>query len=349
MKTILMVKVGTATFVERDERLLREQFRLKVFRFGTKGLSFVASIGGYVLWILRHIWMADILFTRFAHYHAFLLGLTGFLFGKSVVIVVGGSDAIWIPRLHYGVYDHWLSRHTTRWALQLATRIVPNHESLVRGVNTYSDVSPRDEGLLCYNPTLRTPIEVVHNGYDGEFWTPRPGVERRQCILTVAPATDPVVFFTKGLDMLLHSAERLQDVPFTLVGVAAVDAARWTGRPVPNNVECRPVLSPAELKDLYSTSAVLAHYTLTEGMPNVLCEAMLCECVPVGSAVNSIPDIIGDAGFLVERPDVMLWVDTLQKALTSSLGQKARKRILERYPLSKRKSELIRILNTLES
>jgi glycosyltransferase involved in cell wall biosynthesis len=82
-------------------------------------------------------------------------------------------------------------------------------------------------------------------------------------------------------------------------------------------------------------------------MPNVLCEAMLCECVPVGSAVNSIPDIIGDAGFVVSRPLIPEMKQAIEQAMHSDLGPAARRRIAERYPLERRKRELLETVDHL--
>ncbi len=335
-----MIKVGTATFIERDEEILRTSFDLKVFTLASRGWAFAWSCVRCGLWIVRHVWTADLFFTRFAHYHALLLALAGKIFGKKVIIVVGGSDAIWIPRYRYGVYDHWLSRRTTRWALRMASMILPNHESLVKGVNTFSDDVPRPEGLLEYTPDLRTPIKTIHNGFDTEFWRAEPGMKREHMVLEVAPATTWTVFKTKGLDLFLGVAERLPDVAFTLVGVEQARAEQWTGRSLPSNVTILPKQSAEQLRMLYSRAQVFAHFTLTEGMPNVLCEAMLCKCVPVGSDVNSLPDIIGDTGVIVHQRDLDLLARAVQEGLTSKSGIRARQRIIDRFPLERRTQEL---------
>jgi glycosyltransferase involved in cell wall biosynthesis len=82
-------------------------------------------------------------------------------------------------------------------------------------------------------------------------------------------------------------------------------------------------------------------------MSNVLCEAMLCECIPVGSDVSFIPDIIGNTGYIVKHRDIMEIKQQVLNALNSDpqLGKLARQRILDNYTLEKREkilSSLIR-------
>jgi glycosyltransferase involved in cell wall biosynthesis len=300
-------------------------------------------------WILVRIWSADILFTRFAHYQAFLLGIAAKLFHKKFAIVIGGSDAVWIPAYHYGVYDHWFSRRTTRWALRMADLLLPNHESLIRGVNTYSDPAPRPEGLLEYTPDLKTRIVTIHNGYDSDYWHPVEGVARERLVLEVAIATEYRVYVTKGLEEFIQTAARTPEFSFILVGVSIQNLSRWRSDPLPPNLTLRPPLAVEELRVLYSRAAVFAHFTLTEGMPNVLCEAMLCGCVPVGSHVNSLPDIIGHTGLLVSKRDPEEMSAKIRAALSMGTGPDARRRIIERYPLQKREHELQSVILELAS
>ena len=344
---ILMTKVGNAPFIERDERILRNHFDLRVFQFAPRSWAFAWSAVKFWLWTFRFIWSADILFTRFAHYHAFLMGIAARCFRKKLVIVIGGSDAIWIPAYHYGVYDHWLSRRTTRWALRMAHLLLPNHESLIRGVNTYSDPEPRPEGLLCYTPDLQTPIVTVHNGYDHLYWRRPQGVPKEPIVLEVALTTEYKVFATKGLDDYIRTAGRLPEYQFILVGLEKRTLGQWWTEQVPANLQLIPRADKEELRTLYSRAQVFAHFSLTEGMPNVLCEAMLAECVPVGSSVNSIPDIIGDTGVIVHHRDPEEMASAIRTAMRLGTGPRARARIIERYPLERRDQELAAALRSL--
>ena len=52
-------------------------------------------------------------------------------------------------------------------------------------------------------------------------------------------------------------------------------------------------------KTLRSTHLLFSE-TNNRGLPNVLCEAMLCECIPIGNKVFGIPEVIGDTGFIFE-------------------------------------------------
>jgi len=56
----------------------------------------------------------------------------------------------------------------------------------------------------------------------------------------------------------------------------------------------------------------IASYRWREGLRNALCEAMLCECIPVGTERNGIPIAIGDAGFYVPYGDPVVTANAIQ-------------------------------------
>ena len=112
------------------------------------------------------------------------------------------------------------------------------------------------------------------------------------------------------------------------------------------NVEILPSMEQQVLLNYYQRAKVYCQPSYTEGLPNSICEAMLCECVSVGTQVGGIPSAIGDCGFLVPYGEVGLLVEAIRSALHApeSLGQRGRARIAEHFPLKKREETLLRII-----
>jgi glycosyltransferase involved in cell wall biosynthesis len=82
---------------------------------------------------------------------------------------------------------------------------------------------------------------------------------------------------------------------------------------------------------------------MAEGFPNALCEAMLCGCIPVGSNVFSIPEIISDTGYILKHRNTSELKQLLISVVNSTeqkSPQACRKRIAENFPLESRKQKL---------
>ena len=94
----------------------------------------------------------------------------------------------------------------------------------------------------------------------------------------------------------------------------------------------------------YNEAGVFVQASITEGMPNTLCEAMLCECVPVGSNVNGIPDAMGDTGIIVMNRDIAELESAVRQAIKLTSGPAARKWIMDHFSYADREKNLIRIL-----
>jgi hypothetical protein len=71
-----------------------------------------------------------------------------------------------------------------------------------------------------------------------------------------------------------------------------------------NNVFFLGKLTPENLRHYYLSSQYYLQLSVYEGFGVSLCEAMLCECIPIGSSVNIIPEIIGDSGFILEKESI---------------------------------------------
>ncbi|HFB61364.1 MAG TPA: glycosyltransferase, partial [Bacteroidetes bacterium] len=104
-----------------------------------------------------------------------------------------------------------------------------------------------------------------------------------------------------------------------------------------------------QLKKYFCESKVFAQFSISEGLPNTLCEAMLCECVATGSNVNGIPRVIRNKEYILEKKDVKKATEILERALNAEekTGKKNREYIEKNYPPEARANALYQIIDSI--
>ncbi|MGF3555342.1 MAG: glycosyltransferase family 4 protein, partial [Thermoplasmatota archaeon] len=124
------------------------------------------------------------------------------------------------------------------------------------------------------------------------------------------------------------------NVTFVLVGRHADNSIEYLKSIAPPNVEFTNFVSDKELLEWYQRAKIYCQLSRYEGLPNTLCEAMLCECVPVGTKYCGIPTAIGNTGFYVPYGDEKATAEAIKKALNApeELRKKAKERIIEQFP-----------------
>ena len=187
-------------------------------------------------------------------------------------------------------------------------------------------------------------IRTIPTGYDPEFWKPSGKKEPR--VLMVASSPNEARARLKGIDVLLRVARLLPSTQFELIGLGPDVASSFD---IPPNVECSPAIPQELLLHSYQISKVYCQLSYREGLPNSLCEAMLCECIPIGSNVGGIPTAIGATGYLVEYNNDIQIVDAIRRALASSpgSGKNARDRIVTHFNLRRREEALKKVVAEL--
>lgn len=345
---VIYFKTSNATFVLRDQRILEKNFATKTYYINNSSrLVYSLSIIKLTIYLLFKGRNADVYFTRFSDWHTAIIAFFKIIYRKKLLIVVGGYDVAAIPAIGYGLHLHRIRSRFARYTMRNATYLLPVSSSLIRYENSFVTSGKVQGGIMHFVPNLKAQIEVVNNGFDGEFWHKKVGIKKENIVLTVALIENIRGYKLKGIDNFIRAAKMLPGTTFVAVGLTTELLGKVADNWPQNLVVCSKI-EPETLVDWYSRAKVFCLFSLSEGMPNVLCEAMLCECIPVGTRVTSIPEIIGDTGFLVDTNCIEDYVAKTKLALNADaeFGKKARSRILQHYSLQQRESKIVNLIRS---
>jgi glycosyltransferase involved in cell wall biosynthesis len=223
-------------------------------------------------------------------------------------------DCINMPEIGYGNFRKKGLAWATSYSFTHCSLILPVAEALVSQEYSYDPKISSKQGLLQLIPGLKTPIQVIPNGFDTEFWKDL-GLKRvKHSFISVATSTsNPARARVKGYDLIEQLAVNNPEWHFTLVGDSTYKAQS-------PNIQVLGKETPASLVQLYNSHECYLQLSSSEGFPNALGEAMACGCVPVGSAVGAIPEIIGDTGLLLKRKSL----GTLQELIQDWMDGKTK-------------------------
>ena len=348
---VLFVAPARSSFVRDDLALLREHYDVSEFTFGVgRAAALARGLARQARWLHAEGARpagerADLVYGWFADYPLALPVRWARRRGVPVVVAVGGYDAACLPELDYGVFCSRWRAPLARGVLRGASLLLPVAQALVESENAFAPGAPTRQGVRAHVPGLVTPVAVLPTGYDAAAWPAGPAVREPRVVTAALVATERT-WHLKGLDLLADAARRLPGVAFEVVGVAPALAA--SKRPhVPPNVTLGPPVPRHALAAVYARAAVVAHLSRSEGLPNALCEAMLCGCVPVVSRVGGMPEAAGDTGRIVDAPDADAIADALVQALAQPDRAAPRARIATQFSRERRRAGLAEHLDRL--
>ncbi len=329
-------------FIERDVEMLSPEHTVKALEFTqnpkTLPFHFIKQFF-QLLWFLPK---TDQYLCFFGGYHSVLPVWFARAFGKRCTIQAGGTDCMNMPEINYGNFRKKWLRKATVYSFKNCHKILPVAQALVKQQYQYDPRISPSQGLLNLIPDLETPIQVIPNGFDIDFWVDQGNPRPELSFVTVAAGTsNPTRGLIKGYDLIKALARNNPDWKFTLIGDPDYHSSE-------SNVDVKGKLNKGELLKELNKHQFYLQLSVSEGFPNALAEAMSCGCIPIGSDVGAIREIIGGSGFINEKKSidpVIEWVDELKKEEPHELRLKARKRITENYTFEERKNALISALN----
>ena len=326
MARLLFVYQRMATFVEHDREVLSAEHELDDLHFPLHPPDGRGTAG----WLLgRHRAMkaamrgADGAFVWFGDIPGASAARWARRFGKKCVIVAGGYDGAYLPGTRYGLQQRPVRRRIARYAFERADLVLTVSRALRRDL--YRFCSPRRELM-------------IYNGLPTGLYSPGGPQERRA--LTVAELT-PQTVWRKGVEHFVRAAAHLPDVDFTVVGGSKGDAAESLKATAPDNVAFTGFIPFDDLLALFRSHRVYVQASAYESFGYAPAEAMLCGAVPVVTRRGALPEVVGDAGLYAPYGDPEGLARVIGVALGSDLGPKARQRVLERFPLEKRRDAML--------
>lgn len=344
---LLYLSPQPSTFIRKDVEFLSQHYLVVEHHFLMDGkvllpLMFLKQ----KLFLLTHVSRAEAIVVMFGGYHSFLPALMARILGKPCHIILGGTDCASYPSVRYGTFRKPLQGWFTAMSYRLCSTLLPVHRSLIAQQNSFYTVDGESQGCSAFVPGLRTPFVEIVNGFEADRWTV--GEKTPRSFITVGYFDSEDRLKLKGVDLMVEMARRFPDCSFTVVGVGQKGLL-----PELPNLRAVGKVTHIELSQLFASHRFYMQLSISEGFPNAICEAMLSGCVPIGSDVSAIPEIIGDTGFLLRKRNVDLLEQLMHAALASpqqdALGLRARQRIAERYPMDQRGQKLLSVLQGKEA
>jgi glycosyltransferase involved in cell wall biosynthesis len=350
---ILYIKPSDSSFIHADQKSLKKHFDVTPFLLKQargKGRYFLSLIS-LLSFLLRNGRRADVFACWFGDYHTAVMVASARLFRKPTVVFAGGQEAVCYRELGKGVYLKKMRGWLVKYALRNCTLIIPNHASLIYHENFfYNPENPHIDGIRHYCGEIKGHYEVIPNGIDTSRINRTEYIPKEDgLVVTVGTMHKTADFYNKGFDLFIETAQRCKDLTFVMIGLKKqlLEWAETTFKvsEIPN-LQIIPSFCPTEVLNEYLNKAkVYVQVSITEGMPVSLGEAMLCACVPVGSAVNGIPDAIGENGIVIHKREASELEQAIRKAMTMDTGYQAREHTLRNFSIDEREKRIAEVFN----
>ncbi|HEX3317953.1 MAG TPA: glycosyltransferase [Solirubrobacteraceae bacterium] len=322
MARVLFVAPRPSSFIELDRTLLAERHDVRPL-YGNRPQRDLRGLG-------RAVRAADVVFGWWAHLHTLFPFTLARRLRTPTVLIVGGFDVADLPDIAYGSQRGGWRRVVSRRVMARADVLATNSHYSVAELQQNVGIPPER-------------VTVIHHGVPDPFGADPVGPDR--AALTVGNV-DRVNLERKGLRPFVLAAAELPDVRFAVVGRHLDGAADALRAIAPPNVELTGFLEKGDLDARLRRAAVYVQASQHEGFGVSAAEAMLAGAVPVVTAAGALPEVVGDAGIVIDRADTA----TLAAGIRAALGagperrRAARERVLREFSVDQRRRGLLALV-----
>ncbi|NWF75244.1 MAG: glycosyltransferase family 4 protein [Nitrospirae bacterium] len=306
--------------------------KVTIYRIPLKKSRYIASIIFYIaaLFLMLNIRRSfDVIYGVQLYSYGAIACLAGKLFHKPVIVKIacGGycGDVAMFEKLPFG----WLTKRFVRWA------------------DTYVSLSNEIEQELIKAGFEKNKIVHIPNGVDTGIFYPVKGIEEKKHLRTKLSLPDKkIILFVgrldpqKRVDMLINIFKNVHDVCKSAYLIIIGDGPEKEKvlSYLDDNISYIGTVNNVD--EYLRASDMLVLPTLSEGMSNVILEAMATGLPVISTNVSSNPEIIEDGidGILLEVEDKKGLQEKIIKLILNEtfaqkIGQNARKKILQQFSI----------------
>ena len=168
-------------------------------------------------------------------------------------------------------------------------------------------------------------ISLVYNGTDCGVFRPRSGESRDGTYILYVGSERPRKNLGRLFEAFAELRREFSDLKLVKVGPVgrSMTYRRDTMRKlhslaIADDVVFADYVQESDLASYYASAALLAYPSLYEGFGLPPLEAMCSGCPVVTTNSSSLPEVVGDAGIMVDPYDTGGWVKAMRRVLSDS-------------------------------
>lgn len=310
------------SFVKKDYDILASQFAMTRRAYSGRHHAILDRA-----LISRGVRQSDFNISWFAYDNAWLTVRASIRYRRKSAIVLGGFD----------VCEE--EDPTLRQRIPMVRYVLRNADRLFAVSNRVREKALALEPGAC--------VQTVYHGFDSTVFTPGSG---KQSLVTTVGFVKRANLARKGLEVFVRAAAEVPDARFLVVGAWYDESIETLRKIATPNVVFTGQVTDAELIRILQQSSVYVQASSHEGFGCSLAEAMLCECTPVASDRGALPEVVGDAGIIVDPASPASVATGIRQALHEpSIGRRARQRVARLFPIETRRTTLLRAITEMVS